>query len=58
MNLTRREKVVLIATALVFIGLLVIDRRVVQEWELALLLFFVLPVGVYLLTDKERISRL
>ena len=58
MNLTRREKVVLIATALVFIGLLVIDRRVVQEWELAFLLFFVLPVGVYLLTDKERISRL
>lgn len=64
MNLfTRREKHVLIIVVLTLAVLFwafiksLIDQQTLEDWALVWLILYVLPLGIYLLTDRERRER-
>jgi len=58
--LTRREKHVLIIIVLTLAVLFwaftksLIDQQTLENWALVWLIFYVLPLGIYILTDRER----
>ena len=55
---TRREIHVLIAlTAILVLGMFV-GYQTLEDWSLPAMIFIVLPLGIYLVTDQERIERL
>lgn len=56
MKLTRRETHVCIVSVIAFLAILLsgVSQEQLNEYELAGLFFFVLPLGVYILTDPER----
>lgn len=62
--LTHREKHVLGILLLTLIALGVAietgitNQTIINEWEVVWLLFYILPLGIYLVTDRERRSRL
>lgn len=57
---TRREKhvlfIFLLTLALLFWAFQTgrITQQALNRWELVWLIFYVLPLGVYILTDRER----
>jgi len=54
MPLTRREAIafgiVVVIVAVVFLA----GPRILENWEMAFLVFIVLPLGIYIATDPER----
>jgi hypothetical protein len=57
---TRREKHILVIIVLSMIALIIalekglIDQQTLDGWALFGMFFFVLPLGIYLITDRER----
>ncbi len=54
MSLTRREKIALIALLPIVCAVSFIPQRTLDEWEIFLLLFYLFPLGIFLITDPER----
>ena len=52
--LTKREKHVLLVVFLLWCVTMVIPQRVLDQYELLLYVGVILPLGIYLLWDKER----
>ena len=63
-SFTHRGRNVLIIFLLSLIALMIAfgTGRVTQEeleaWSTPIMLFYVLPLGIYILTDQERVARL
>lgn len=55
--LTKREKVVLTIASILGVIFLFIPQEILTAWEYASLFCIVLPVGLYIATDPERIKR-
>jgi len=57
---TRREKHVFVVIVLTFAVLFwaftksLIDQQTLEDWALVWLILYVLPLGIYILTDRER----
>lgn len=58
-SITRREKHVLIIAILTILIIIVsgIDQQTLNDYEYAWLLFYVLPMGLYIVTDPARRSK-
>jgi hypothetical protein len=58
MKLTRREKHVLIAAAVIALFFIIArpSEQTVDDWELFYLFFVVAPLGFYIALDPERIK--
>jgi len=56
MNLTRREKHVLIAALIIAIALVLTrpSYETIKEWDWFTLWVIVAPIGLYIATDPER----
>lgn len=56
MKFTRREKHVLIISLLALLGIFLSgsSQQEIEEFALAWLFFFVVPLGIYIVTDPER----
>lgn len=56
MQFTRREKHVAIIGALSVLIIIFsnVDQSTLNGYELLWLLFFVVPIGIYIITDPER----
>ncbi len=54
---TRRERHIVLIVILLSPIFLILDQQTINDWELAWLLFFVLPAGIYILTDPERLGK-
>lgn len=63
MTLTRREKVIVAVcfTTSFFINTLltfgIVDQQTIIKWTMGWLWFYVLPLGIYIVTDWDRISQ-
>jgi len=55
--LTKREKHVLLAAFLVWCVAMVVPQRVLDQYELLYYLVILIPLGIYLLGDRERDSK-
>jgi len=56
MNLTRREKHILIVALVIILAMVIINpsQTTVMQYEWFYLLFVVAPIGFYIATDPER----
>lgn len=54
---TRREKNILPIIVIVVVFLLM-DPKAFSDWEIAWLIFFVMPLGAYIATDPESLGTL
>jgi hypothetical protein len=56
MNLTRREKHILIVAVftLAVIFALGLDQETLNNYEYIWLIFYIIPLGIYAITDPER----
>ena len=52
--LTKREKHVLLVAFLLWCVTMVVPQRVLDQYELLFYVGVILPLGIYLLWDKER----
>ena len=52
--LTKREKHVLLVAFLLWCVTMVVPQRVLDQYELLFYVGVILPLGLYLLWDKER----
>ena len=57
MNLTRREKHIVIASLLLLFVLAFIPQQIITDNEPLFLLVSAAPMGFYIATDPERIKR-
>lgn len=58
-SFTRRELHVIAVLLLIVLPLLfIVDQQTLDDWALAGMLFFVLPIGIYLVNDRERIEQI
>jgi hypothetical protein len=55
---TRREKIFLLVYGLVGITMVVFPSLHDPDYEIIYLLLIVLPLGILIVTDKERLARL
>jgi hypothetical protein len=55
---TKREKIILLVVLLMLLIALEFPWLLNPDYELFYLLFIVLPLGIFILTDQERITRL
>jgi hypothetical protein len=51
---TRREIHVLIILGLLFPLFFFVNQQTLDQWELAFLIFVIIPLGTYIVTDRER----
>ena len=51
---TKREQLALVAFAVLLLAAFFTPQQVIIDWEWALLLFVVVPLGFYIATDPER----
>lgn len=56
--LTKREKHVLLVAFLLWCVTMVVPQRVLDQYELLFYVGVILPLGLYLLWDKERYPKL
>jgi NAD/NADP transhydrogenase beta subunit len=56
MKLTRREKHILVAAAIIALFFIIThpDQATAEKWEYFYILLIALPLGMYLVTDPER----
>jgi len=54
-KLTRREKHILVAAAIIALFFIIVrpDQAIAGEWEYFYILLIALPLGMYLVTDPE-----
>ncbi len=57
-NFTRRELIVFAIIVVLIISFLFFPSLLNSDYELLYLLLVVLPLGIFIMTDKERLARL
>lgn len=57
MKITKREKIVLGIFAILCIVSGFTPQKIINDWEYVYLLCILTPLGLYILTDPERIER-
>jgi hypothetical protein len=56
--LTRREKIVLALAGILLVLFIIFPQLLDPNYETIYLLFVVLPLGILLVTDKQRVSHI
>ncbi len=54
LGLTKREKIFVIAAAILAVTIPLLPQNVKDDWEIVYIIIIVLPLGFMLLTDPER----
>lgn len=57
LGLTRREKTALTIAAFFAVIFIFIPQHILDGWELLYLFLVVLPLGIYVISDPERIHK-
>lgn len=56
-SLTRREKITLSIVAFFAFAFIFIPQQALDGWEVLILLLVVFPIGIYIVTDPDRMKK-